>query len=71
MATRRSTRRSLANEQGVENDLSNRVGRSNAASTSLAVGKPPAQKAAVASTSTAAAGTRRTATTTRAALGDK
>ena len=69
--TRRSTRRSLANEQGVENDLSNRVGRSAAASTSLAVGKPPAQKAAVASTSTAAAGTRRTATTTRAALGDK
>ncbi|GAA5848908.1 hypothetical protein JCM9279_004662 [Rhodotorula babjevae] len=69
MATRRSTRRSLANEQGVENDLSNRVGRSNAASTSLAVGKPPAQKAPVASTSTA--GARRTAITTRAALGDK
>ncbi|GAA5900356.1 hypothetical protein JCM8208_005337 [Rhodotorula glutinis] len=69
--TRRSTRRSLANEQGVENDLSNRVGRTTAASTSLAVGKPPAQKAAVASTSTAAAGTRRATTTTRAALGDK
>lgn len=70
--TRRSTRRSLANEQGVENDLSNRVGRAAnaAASTSLAVGKPPAQKPA-ASTSTLTVGTRRTATSTRAALGDK
>ncbi|BGP51020.1 G2/mitotic-specific cyclin [Rhodotorula kratochvilovae] len=69
MATRRSTRRSLANEQGVENDLSNRVGRA-AASTSLAVGKPAAQKAA--STSTAAAvGARRTGALGKAVLGDK
>ncbi|GAA6052176.1 hypothetical protein JCM3770_001257 [Rhodotorula araucariae] len=66
--TRRSTRRSLVNEQGVENDLSNRVGRA-APSTSLAVGKPPAQKAP--STSTAAVGARRTGALGKAVLGDK
>ncbi|GAA5995592.1 cyclin family protein [Rhodotorula paludigena] len=68
--TRRSTRRSLANEQGVENDLSNRVGTGPAqsrATTSMAV-KPAA--AGKPSTSTSAL-PRRAAGQGKSILADK
>ncbi|GAA5968425.1 hypothetical protein JCM11641_007631 [Rhodosporidiobolus odoratus] len=66
MQTRRTTRRSLALEQGVENDLTNRVAGSKANNAASAATKPqPAQKASL------TAATRRTAAPGKAVLGDK
>lgn len=74
MATRRSTRRSLPNAQGVENDVANRMsstaaGRANnALATGSAAVKPPTTTKVVAGTSTQA---RRPLATGKAVLADK
>ncbi|GAA5886381.1 hypothetical protein JCM6882_001622 [Rhodosporidiobolus microsporus] len=64
--TRRTTRRSLALEQGVENDLSNRTSRAATSATGAGAAKPAAQKPTLTTV-----GTRRTATTSKAVLADK
>jgi hypothetical protein len=72
--TRRSTRRSLPNAQGVENDVANRMsstaaGRANnALATGSAAVKPPTTTKVVAGTSTQA---RRPLATGKAVLADK
>ncbi|GAA5832021.1 hypothetical protein JCM11251_002789 [Rhodosporidiobolus azoricus] len=66
MATRRTTRRSLALEQGVENDLSNRTSRAASTATGAAAAKPALLKPSLTTV-----GTKRTAATGKAVLADK
>ncbi|CEQ39394.1 SPOSA6832_00909 [Sporobolomyces salmonicolor] len=71
MQTRRTTRRSLAAEQGVENDLSNRVSSRSAATGLGGAVKPQAAQKPLAATTSAVGGSRRTAATGKTLVVDK
>ncbi|GAA5904823.1 hypothetical protein JCM5296_005082 [Sporobolomyces johnsonii] len=71
MQTRRTTRRSLAAEQGVENDLSNRVSSRSAATALGGAVKPPAAQKPLVATTSAVGGSRRTAATGKTLAVDK